>query len=72
MPDADKKEMINLSNYIDWSSRSGLKLNFTLTPEELMYVEIAIESQLYNELGAYPEQVFLPIWELVQSLAELS
>ena len=44
LPNADRKEMINLSNYIDWSLRSGVKLNFTLTEEELMYVEIAIES----------------------------
>ena len=41
---ADRREMINLCNYIDWALRSGLKLNFTLSQEELMLVEIAIES----------------------------
>ena len=42
--DADRRELINLCNYIDWALRSGLKLNFTLSQEELMLVEIAIES----------------------------
>ena len=41
---ADRREMINLCNYIDWALRSGLRLNFTLSQEELMLVEIAIES----------------------------
>ena len=41
---ADRREMINLFNYIDWALRSGLRLNFTLSQEELMLVEIAIES----------------------------
>ena len=42
--DADRRELINLCNYIDWALRSGLRLNFTLSQEELMLVEIAIES----------------------------
>ena len=44
LPDANNKELIQLSNYIDWSLRSGINLNFTLSEEELKYVEIAIES----------------------------
>lgn len=72
MPNADFKEMIQLANYIDWSLRSGINLNFTLTEEELKFVEIAIESQLYLEMGIYPDQTFLPVWELFQTLSELS
>ena len=64
--------MINLCNYIDWALRSGLKLNFTLSQEELMLVEIAIESQLYSDFGVYPEQIYLPVWELFQAVDELS
>ena len=64
LPNADKKELIQLCNYIDWSIRSGVELSFTLTETELMYVEIAIESQLYADLGVYPDQTYLPIWEL--------
>ena len=37
-----------------------------------MYVEIAIETQIYSDLGIYPEQIYLPVWELFQSLDELS
>ena len=55
LPQADKKELVQLCNYIDWSLRSGIKLNFTLTEEELKYVEICIESQIYTDLGIYPE-----------------
>lgn len=52
-------EMINLCNYIHWALVSGVKLNFDLTPEELMYIEIAIESSIYTDYGAYPELVYL-------------
>ena len=47
--------MIQLCNYIDWSLRSGIRLNFTLTEDELKYVEVAIETQLYGDMGIYPE-----------------
>ena len=55
LPEADFKELIRLSNYISWAIRSGLTLNFTLTDEEFKYVEIIIESQLYQDLGVYPD-----------------
>lgn len=35
LPDANESELISLCNYIHWSLRSGIKLNFTLTEEEL-------------------------------------
>lgn len=58
----DYKVMLNLVNYIDWALRSGLKLNFDLTEEEMGYVEMAVETPIYQDFGAYPDQVFLPIW----------
>ena len=44
LPKAERKELIQLCNYIHWSLRSGVPLKFDLTEEELMYIEIAIES----------------------------
>ena len=68
----DYKVMLNLVNYIDWALRSGLKLNFDLTEEEMGYVEMAVETPIYQDFGAYPDQVFLPIWQLLQTVEELS
>jgi hypothetical protein len=63
----DPREMVSLCNYIDWAMRSGYKLKFQLTEEELMLIEAAIEMVIYNDLGAYPEQTYLPVYELFQA-----
>jgi len=62
--DADARMMQDLVNYIDWASRSGIKLNFSLTEEELKCVEVSYELVSYSDLGVYPDQIYLPVFEL--------
>ena len=33
---------------------------------------MTIEMTQYNDLGVYPELVYLPVWQLYQTLEELS
>lgn len=55
--------MIDMCNYIDWSLRSGLELNFELSEEDLHLVEVCVEASSYNDLGAYPESIYYPVYE---------
>lgn len=55
LANADEKELYNMINYIDWASRSDIKLNFDLTEEEMKCVEICIESVVFNDLGVFPD-----------------
>ena len=55
--------MIDMCNYIDWSLRSGLELNFELSEEDLRLVEVCVEASSYYDLGAYPESIYYPVYE---------
>ena len=47
MTTQDPKKMIDLCNYINWSERSGLQLNFALTERENRLINLCIEMVSY-------------------------
>ncbi len=49
------RELSSIVNYIDWALRSHITLNFTLTDEEMGYIEMGVEAPVYQDFAAYPE-----------------
>ena len=72
MTNATEAEIVDVANFIDWTKRDGRNVNFELTARDLALIETAIETKIYNDLGAVPEQTYLPVWEMLQSISELS
>lgn len=65
MKNATLNELNDLANFIDWTKRDGRNVNFNLTAKDLALIETIIETNVYSDLGAVPEQTFLPVWELL-------
>lgn len=49
------RELSSIVNYIDWALRSHITLNFTLTEEEMGFIEMGVEAPVYQDFAAYPE-----------------
>ena len=58
-------EYLDLCNFIYWSTVSKLPLNFTLTDEQFTLVHLCSELPTYSGYAAYPEQIYLPVWQFM-------
>ena len=52
MPDANTKQMSKVVDFIDWAIESDLKLNFDLSEQDLLFIELVDEVKQYTEHGA--------------------
>jgi len=52
MPDANTKQMSKVVDFIDWAIESDLKLNFDLSEQDLLFIELVDEVKQYIQHGA--------------------
>ena len=52
LTNATEAELCDLANFIDWTKRDGRNVNFELSAKELALIETAIETKIYNDMGA--------------------